>query len=155
MCRTGKCGLPLVFFNANEYSARCRCCYSPGRKCNWRTGRRTDDTRYCCRLSWKDRQDPESSCNSSVAARIEPLRGYLTLAQHLYEEGPAYAEGWNFGPNDEDAKAGRLDRREDGRDVGRRCRMAGRYRRASSRGLISEAGYFQHVVVSTGIRCSI
>ena len=35
---------------------------------------------------------------------LEPLRGYLTLAQHLYEEGPAYAEGWNFGPNDEDAK---------------------------------------------------
>ena len=24
---------------------------------------------------------------------LEPLRGYLTLAQHLYEEGPAYAEG--------------------------------------------------------------
>ena len=35
---------------------------------------------------------------------LEPLRGYLMLAQRLWTEGPAFAEGWNFGPNDEDAK---------------------------------------------------
>lgn len=35
---------------------------------------------------------------------LEPLGGYLLLAQKLWEEGPAYAEGWNFGPDDEDAK---------------------------------------------------
>lgn len=35
---------------------------------------------------------------------LEPLRGYLTLAEQLYEKGSSYAEGWNFGPNDEDAK---------------------------------------------------
>lgn len=35
---------------------------------------------------------------------LEPLSGYMVLAQNLYEYGPAYAEGWNFGPNDEDAK---------------------------------------------------
>lgn len=35
---------------------------------------------------------------------LEPLSGYLLLAQKLYEEGAAYAEAWNFGPNDEDAK---------------------------------------------------
>ena len=35
---------------------------------------------------------------------LEPLSGYLQLAQQLYEAGVAYAEGWNFGPNDEDAK---------------------------------------------------
>jgi len=35
---------------------------------------------------------------------LEPLSGYLVLAQKLYEEGAVYAEGWNFGPNDEDAK---------------------------------------------------
>jgi CDP-glucose 4,6-dehydratase len=35
---------------------------------------------------------------------LEPLRGYLMLAQRLMEYGPAYAEGWNFGPNDEDTK---------------------------------------------------
>ena len=35
---------------------------------------------------------------------LEPLSGYLSLAQKLYEEGPNFAEGWNFGPNDDDAK---------------------------------------------------
>ena len=35
---------------------------------------------------------------------LEPLRGYLTLAEKLYEAGPDYAEAWNFGPRDEDAK---------------------------------------------------
>lgn len=35
---------------------------------------------------------------------LEPLSGYLTLAEKLYIEGPAYGEGWNFGPADEDAK---------------------------------------------------
>lgn len=35
---------------------------------------------------------------------LEPLSGYLQLAQKLYEEGASYAEGWNFGPSDEDAK---------------------------------------------------
>lgn len=35
---------------------------------------------------------------------LEPLSGYLLLAENLYTQGIAYAEGWNFGPNDEDAK---------------------------------------------------
>lgn len=35
---------------------------------------------------------------------LEPLSGYLTLAQHMWEEGHRYAEGWNFGPRDEDAR---------------------------------------------------
>ncbi len=35
---------------------------------------------------------------------LEPLAGYLLLAQKLYEADADYAEGWNFGPNDEDAK---------------------------------------------------
>jgi len=35
---------------------------------------------------------------------MEPLRGYLCLAESLYEQGPSFGEGWNFGPNDEDAK---------------------------------------------------
>jgi len=35
---------------------------------------------------------------------LEPLSGYLLLAEKLYEEGATYAEGWNFGPNDDDAK---------------------------------------------------
>ena len=35
---------------------------------------------------------------------LEPLSGYLVLAEKLYEEGVAFAEGWNFGPKDEDCK---------------------------------------------------
>jgi CDP-glucose 4,6-dehydratase len=36
---------------------------------------------------------------------LEPLCGYLTLAERMYEEGPAFAEAWNFGPRDQDAKS--------------------------------------------------
>ena len=35
---------------------------------------------------------------------LEPISGYLVLAQHLYEKGNNFAEGWNFGPKDEDCK---------------------------------------------------
>src|SRR5512139_2839821 len=36
---------------------------------------------------------------------LEPLSGYLLLAQNLYgQSGQRYAEGWNFGPHDEDAR---------------------------------------------------
>lgn len=35
---------------------------------------------------------------------MEPLRGYLALAERLFEDGPIFGEGWNFGPKDEDAK---------------------------------------------------
>lgn len=36
---------------------------------------------------------------------LEPLGGYLTLAENLYTHGQTYAEGWNFGPHDDDARA--------------------------------------------------
>ena len=36
---------------------------------------------------------------------LEPLSGYLSLAEQLYTEGQAFAESWNFGPNDDDARA--------------------------------------------------
>lgn len=35
---------------------------------------------------------------------LEPLSGYLCLAEHLYNEPRQYAEGWNFGPRDVDAR---------------------------------------------------
>ena len=35
---------------------------------------------------------------------LEPLGGYLLLAERLYTQGPYFAEGWNFGPNDDDAR---------------------------------------------------
>jgi CDP-glucose 4,6-dehydratase len=36
---------------------------------------------------------------------LEPLSGYLVLAQHLYNEGFEFAEGWNFGPKYEDCQS--------------------------------------------------
>jgi CDP-glucose 4,6-dehydratase len=36
---------------------------------------------------------------------MEPLCGYLTLAELLFAHGPSFGEAWNFGPNDEDAKS--------------------------------------------------
>ena len=35
---------------------------------------------------------------------LEPLSGYLILAERLYENGNEFAEAWNFGPDDTDAK---------------------------------------------------
>jgi CDP-glucose 4,6-dehydratase len=36
---------------------------------------------------------------------LEPLSGYLLLAENLVKSGVKFAEAWNFGPNDEDAKS--------------------------------------------------
>ena len=36
---------------------------------------------------------------------LEPLRGYLMLAERLYNDGNAFSEAWNFGPYDQDAKS--------------------------------------------------
>jgi len=35
---------------------------------------------------------------------LEPLSGYLCLAEKLWAEGPDFAQGWNFGPNGDDAR---------------------------------------------------
>ena len=35
---------------------------------------------------------------------LEPLGGYLLLAEYLWEDGGRFAGGWNFGPQDEDAR---------------------------------------------------
>lgn len=36
---------------------------------------------------------------------LEPLSGYLLLCQRLYSEGEDYAQAWNFGPRDSDARS--------------------------------------------------
>jgi len=36
---------------------------------------------------------------------LEPLSGYLILAQKLYKDQKKYADGWNFGLNEEDVKS--------------------------------------------------
>lgn len=35
---------------------------------------------------------------------LEPLSGYMAIAEKLYCDGPEFAEGWNFGPKEEDAQ---------------------------------------------------
>lgn len=35
---------------------------------------------------------------------LEPLNGYLMLCEHMWENGPEFAQGWNFGPAKEDDK---------------------------------------------------
>jgi CDP-glucose 4,6-dehydratase len=35
---------------------------------------------------------------------LEPLTGYLTLAEKLFTIGPDFAEAWNFGPDDSDVR---------------------------------------------------
>jgi CDP-glucose 4,6-dehydratase len=35
---------------------------------------------------------------------LEPLSGYLILAQKLYKDRELYAEGWNFGPDEQDVR---------------------------------------------------
>ncbi|WP_224981782.1 CDP-glucose 4,6-dehydratase [Geomonas agri] len=35
---------------------------------------------------------------------LEPLSGYLLLAQRLCQEGSTYASAWNFGPGDDDTR---------------------------------------------------
>ena len=35
---------------------------------------------------------------------LEPLAGYMVLAERLYTDGSAVAEGWNFGPEDADVR---------------------------------------------------
>lgn len=35
---------------------------------------------------------------------LEPIAGYLLLAERLFEEGQAFSEGWNFGPAESEAQ---------------------------------------------------
>jgi CDP-glucose 4,6-dehydratase len=35
---------------------------------------------------------------------LEPLSGYLMLAEKLYSKGPEFADGWNFGPLEDDVR---------------------------------------------------
>lgn len=35
---------------------------------------------------------------------LEPLSGYLVLAERLFTEGPAFATSWNFGPEESDSR---------------------------------------------------
>lgn len=96
------------FFNANDYSqhgvalatARAGNVIGGG---DWATDRLLPDI-----LAAFEQGRPATIRNPNAVRPwqhvLEPLRGYLTLAERLYAHGPEFAEGWNFGPNDEDAK---------------------------------------------------
>lgn len=70
---------------------------------DWASDRLVPDT-----LSALERNEPVLIRNPHAIRPwqhvLEPLSGYLMLAQSLYEHGQLDAEGWNFGPRDEDAK---------------------------------------------------
>ena len=36
---------------------------------------------------------------------LEPVHGYMMLAEKLWSDGPRFSEGWNFGPDDESAQS--------------------------------------------------
>lgn len=36
---------------------------------------------------------------------LDLLQGYLMLAEQLWEKGPAFADAWNFGPNEDNVKS--------------------------------------------------
>lgn len=36
---------------------------------------------------------------------LDPLAGYLKLAERVFEQGEAFAQAWNFGPQDTDARS--------------------------------------------------
>ena len=36
---------------------------------------------------------------------LEPLNGYLMLAEKMYSQGEQFSESWNFGPKDEDSRS--------------------------------------------------
>ena len=64
---------------------------------------------------------------------LEPLTGYLSLAERLWHGRAEFAEGWNFGPRPGRCHAGTCGRRSRHGIVGRRCVVADQRRRASSR----------------------
>jgi CDP-glucose 4,6-dehydratase len=58
----------------------------------------------------KINQNQKLSIRSPKAIRpwqfvLEPLSGYLILAEKLFLEGQGYAEPWNFGPDNQDSKS--------------------------------------------------
>lgn len=53
-----------------------------------------------------EKEEPVSICNPHAIRPwqfvLEPLSGYLRVAQRLFESGRQFAEGWNFGPAETD-----------------------------------------------------
>jgi len=96
------------FFNPSDY-AKHGVALASGRAGNVIGGGDWADDRLICDCVRALLQCEEIAIRNPNAIRpwqhvLEPLSGYLLLAQNLFEEGVHYAEGWNFGPDDSDAK---------------------------------------------------
>jgi CDP-glucose 4,6-dehydratase len=96
------------FFNSAEYAAH-GVSLASARAGNVIGGGDWADDRLICDCVRALLRDEEILIRNPHAIRpwqhvLEPLSGYLLLAQRLYEEGVAYAQSWNFGPDDSDAK---------------------------------------------------
>lgn len=96
------------YFNPVEYS-RHRCAIASARAGNvigggdWAPDRLIPD---CIQALLKGSEIVVRNPNSIRPWQhvLEPLNGYMLLAQKLFENGENYSEGWNFGPKDNDVK---------------------------------------------------
>lgn len=96
------------FFNKNKYDEH-RCALASVRAGNVVGGGDWADDRLLPDILRAFSDGKKAEIRSPYAIRpwqhvLEPLFGYLMVAEHLYEYGSEFAEGWNFGPNDNDAK---------------------------------------------------
>ncbi len=96
------------FFNESDYDAHA-CAVASGRAGNvvgggdWSADRLIPDI-----LRDFENGTPVSIRNPNAIRPwqhvLEPVSGYLLLAQNLYEHGPQFAQAWNFGPDESSAK---------------------------------------------------
>lgn len=96
------------FFNADKYSEH-GCALASVRAGNVIGGGDWADDRLIPDILQAFAKKEKVEIRSPYAIRpwqhvLEPLSGYLTIAEKLYSEGPKFAEGWNFGPKEEDAQ---------------------------------------------------
>jgi CDP-glucose 4,6-dehydratase len=96
------------FFNADKYSEH-GCALASVRAGNVIGGGDWADDRLIPDILQAFAKKEKVEIRSPYAIRpwqhvLEPLSGYLSIAEKLYTDGPEFAEGWNFGPKEEDAQ---------------------------------------------------
>lgn len=96
------------FFNANEYMAH-GVALASARAGNVIGGGDWAEDRLIPDFIRAIKNGEEVRIRSPFAIRpwqhvLEPLTGYMSLAEKLYNDGPVYAGPWNFGPEDTDAR---------------------------------------------------
>jgi CDP-glucose 4,6-dehydratase len=96
------------FFNADKYSEH-GCAIASVRAGNVIGGGDWADDRLIPDILKAFANNEKVEIRSPYAIRpwqhvLEPLSGYITVAEKLYSDGPDFAEGWNFGPREEDAQ---------------------------------------------------